>query len=204
MLKAMTKAAGLAAILLGTTACVAGQRTVTTTAYPPGYGQPVYSDGYGYGGVPASSGYGQPAYADGACVDSPDDAIGGAVIGAILGGIVGNQIGPDPSNNSTNAVIGAVLGGAAGAAIGENARQCDEYYAAQAYYSAFDNDPYVQSDWSNPYTGNYGTVRPMAWYDGPYGEDCREFESTIWVGGRRQIATGTACRQPDGTWQVVD
>ena len=33
---------------------------------------------------------------------------------------------------------------------------------------------------------------------------CREFQQNIIIDGRRVPAHGTACRQPDGTWRVVD
>jgi surface antigen len=32
---------------------------------------------------------------------------------------------------------------------------------------------------------------------------CREYRTTVTVGGLAQQAFGTACRQPDGTWKVV-
>jgi hypothetical protein len=32
---------------------------------------------------------------------------------------------------------------------------------------------------------------------------CREYTGTIYVGGRAQQGYGTACLQPDGSWQVV-
>lgn len=37
--------------------------------------------------------------------------------------------------------------------------------------------------------------------DGRY---CREFQQEVTIGGRREEAYGTACQQPDGSWQVVD
>lgn len=33
---------------------------------------------------------------------------------------------------------------------------------------------------------------------------CREYQTTIKVGNRTQPAYGTACLQPDGSWQTVD
>jgi len=32
---------------------------------------------------------------------------------------------------------------------------------------------------------------------------CREFTQTVTVGGRLQSGYGTACMQPDGSWQIV-
>jgi surface antigen len=33
--------------------------------------------------------------------------------------------------------------------------------------------------------------------------NCRQFTHTIYIDGRPQTARGTACRNPDGTWQPV-
>ena len=35
------------------------------------------------------------------------------------------------------------------------------------------------------------------------GRYCREFQQKISVGGKQESAYGTACRQPDGSWEVV-
>jgi hypothetical protein len=32
---------------------------------------------------------------------------------------------------------------------------------------------------------------------------CREFQQTVTVGGKTEQAYGTACRQPDGAWEIV-
>lgn len=37
--------------------------------------------------------------------------------------------------------------------------------------------------------------------DGSY---CREFQQRVMIGGRSEDAYGTACRMPDGAWQVVN
>ena len=33
---------------------------------------------------------------------------------------------------------------------------------------------------------------------------CREYQTTATIDGRRQRTTGTACRGPDGAWQIVN
>ncbi len=33
---------------------------------------------------------------------------------------------------------------------------------------------------------------------------CREYQRAVWIGGRRSEVYGTACLQPDGSWQIVD
>lgn len=36
------------------------------------------------------------------------------------------------------------------------------------------------------------------------GRQCREFQQNVTIGGKKEEAYGTACMQPDGTWQVVN
>jgi surface antigen len=58
------------------------------------------------------------------------------------------------------------------------------------------------SDWVNPDTGHAGTVTPVRTY-ADAGQPCREFITTIIIGGREEQGYGNACRQEDGTWQIV-
>lgn len=39
---------------------------------------------------------------------------------------------------------------------------------------------------------------------GPEGRYCREYQKRVAVGGRAQNAYGTACRQLDGSWELVN
>ena len=58
--------------------------------------------------------------------------------------------------------------------------------------------------WNNPDSGNAGTVTPMRDGSTPSGLYCREFHQTVTIGGQTEAAYGTACRQPDGTWKIVE
>ena len=63
----------------------------------------------------------------------------------------------------------------------------------------------VQSgvDWAPPVTSAYP---PLAESDAPTTTDgryCREFTSTAQIGGETEAVYGTACWQPDGTWEVI-
>ena len=52
--------------------------------------------------------------------------------------------------------------------------------------------------------GGYGyEVTPMRTYEPEPGRYCREYQTVVTVGGRAEQAYGTACRQPDGSWQIV-
>jgi surface antigen len=41
-------------------------------------------------------------------------------------------------------------------------------------------------------------------YETASGEYCREFQHQAQIGGRARDVYGTACRTPDGQWQVVN
>jgi surface antigen len=56
--------------------------------------------------------------------------------------------------------------------------------------------------WQNPDSGTSGTIPPTRTSQTGTGAYCREFQQTIVVGGETHQAFGTACRQPDGSWQV--
>jgi hypothetical protein len=45
------------------------------------------------------------------------------------------------------------------------------------------------------------TSAPYRTADGRY---CREYTSTVMVGGQPQSSYGTACQMPDGSWHIID
>jgi surface antigen len=56
--------------------------------------------------------------------------------------------------------------------------------------------------WRNPDTGNRGRVVVRDTYQTSHGQYCREFQQYVTVSGRREVAYGTACRMPDGSWRI--
>jgi surface antigen len=125
----------------------------------------------------------------------------GAGTGAIIGGLAGSAIGRgDAGSVVAGALIGGLLGGAIGASLDEQDRQ--RAYAAEmdALERGRSGAPVA---WRNPDSGHYGTVVPGPAFDRG-GRNCREYTHTIYIDGRPQTARGTACRQPDGTWQPMN
>ncbi len=59
--------------------------------------------------------------------------------------------------------------------------------------------PIIWSDGST--SGSVTALREGHTADGGY---CREFQQTVTIGGKQEQAYGTACRQPDGAWKVVE
>lgn len=56
--------------------------------------------------------------------------------------------------------------------------------------------------WRNPDDGTSGSFVPKPAFQDHSGRICREFEQTVTIGGQLQQVWGTACRQPDGWWQL--
>jgi len=57
-----------------------------------------------------------------------------------------------------------------------------------------------RSTWRDP-DGREVAMTPTRTY---YQNDrpCREYETEVFIDGRREVATGRACRRGDGTWQI--
>ena len=128
---------------------------------------------------------------------------GGTFIGAGLGGLAGSPIGRG-SGRLVAVGLGTLAGALVGAEVGRSLDQADQAYAHQTEQVALETVPTGSSiNWSNPDTGHAGTVTPTYTYQASTGAYCREYQHTVYVGGRAENAYGTACRQPDGSWQVV-
>lgn len=61
----------------------------------------------------------------------------------------------------------------------------------------------VASEWQNPDTGHYYRMEPTHTYETAEGP-CREYTMDAQIGGRTEQVYGTACRQPDGSWQIIN
>lgn len=125
----------------------------------------------------------------------------GTAAGAIGGGVLGAQIGGGNGRLIATGV-GTLLGAWVGNEIGVSLDKADYAYARQAEQRAYEAPIGQQISWSNPETGNYGTVTPTRSGVNQYDRECREYEQTIYVGGRAETGVGIACRAEDGRWEV--
>lgn len=121
----------------------------------------------------------------------------GMVIGGILGGAVGSQVGKG-SGRTVAIVAGTLAGAAIGGSIGRSMDDTDRLKTAQALENVRTGVP---SSWQNPDTGYQYTVVPTRTYETSTGP-CREYSLDAVIGGKKEKVYGTACRQPDGSWQV--
>lgn len=123
----------------------------------------------------------------------------GTLAGAVGGAALGSAFGQG-SGKVAAIAAGALVGGFLGNQIGARLDQQSQQYNYAASVQALDSG--APQQWQNPQNGVYGTVNP-----GPANyvnnRVCRPYTNTIFIDGQQQVARGTACRNPDGSWQVV-
>lgn len=138
-----------------------------------------------------------------ACAGMGEKETAGTVIGAGTGAVVGAQVGGG-GGRVVGAAVGTLLGALIGGEIGRSMDRADQMAAQQAYEQAQTAPIGEPITWENPENGHYGAVTPVR--EGTHdqtGEYCREFQQTVTIGGRQEDAYGIACRQPDGSWRIV-
>ncbi len=151
------------------------------------------SDGYTQGGV----------YRGGAYTRGASHQAGGAIVGGILGAVAGAQVG-NGKGQLVAVGVGTVIGALIGSDVGRSMDERDRAYATGSFGHAMEATPTCTTiTWNNQQTGNYGSVTPVQTYEPEPGRYCREFQQQVVIGGEPQDAYGTACRQPDGSWEIV-
>ncbi|HYI69777.1 MAG TPA: RT0821/Lpp0805 family surface protein [Skermanella sp.] len=136
----------------------------------------------------------------GACEGMSTGETLGALGGAAGGGLLGSQIGGGSGKLATTAV-GTLVGALAGGKLGGYLQGNDQQTATQAEQSAVAEGEPIQ--WTNPETGNRGTIEPTRTYQDQSGQTCREYQHTVYIEGRAEKARGEACQQADGSWRIV-
>ena len=124
----------------------------------------------------------------------------GTLLGAAGGGLLGSRIGE--GDNRLAAVGGGVfLGAIIGGSIGHYMDQVDQNCVGQALEHAPDGEVIA---WNTPETGSAYQVTPVRTYQDTVGRYCREYQAVSVIGNQQQQTYGTACRQPDGSWQLAN
>ena len=127
-------------------------------------------------------------------------AIIGGAGGAAAGGLIASAFDADTAGILGGMIVGGLIGGA----IGNRMDAADRREANRATYSALELAPSgTATRWHNPDSGNSGATTPTSTYQAQNGEYCREYEQTVTIGDETQSAYGTACRQADGNWHIV-
>jgi surface antigen len=148
---------------------------------------------FGVTGVPGTAMAGD-------CSPTGTNGILGGLGGAVVGGLLGSTIGGG-SGKTLATIGGALAGGLVGNNIATQLSCQDRGFLGNSTERSLNTGQPVS--WRNPDTGNYGDVTPVRSYNSNSGQYCREFQQTIYVGGKKQQGYGTACQQPDGSWKIV-
>jgi len=139
-----------------------------------------------------------------ACEDAGTKETLGTLGGAAAGGLIGSQIGGG-TGTAVAVGAGALIGGYLGNRIGKQLDENDQRKMAEAEQAAHEAPVGEKVTWSNPDSGNSGTVTPTKeGTNEKTGEYCREYQETVTIGGKTEEAYGTACRQEDGSWRIVN
>ena len=123
----------------------------------------------------------------------------GAVLGGAVGAAAGSQIGS--GSGKTAAVIGGtIIGVLVGGSIGRTMDRVDQSCVGQILEHAPSNQAVA---WRNPDNVAF-TLTPVKTWQASSGTYCREYQATAIVGGRVERTYGTACRQADGSWKIMN
>ncbi|MGI9307339.1 MAG: RT0821/Lpp0805 family surface protein [Gammaproteobacteria bacterium] len=127
----------------------------------------------------------------------------GTVAGGVVGAVLGSTIG-DGRGQVIAAAAGALGGALIGSHIGKGLDERDQLAMHKATLNALEHSKSNSAvSWSNPDSGNTGSVTPTNAYQMADGNYCREYTSMVEVSGESETAYGSACRQPDGNWMIA-
>ena len=130
--------------------------------------------------------------------------VGGTLLGAGTGALLGSQLGCG-RGRLLGVAVGTLAGAMIGQEVGRSLDRADRLAMNQATQRALDETPAQQpTTWVNPDTGHSGSITPIKNFHAANGQYCREYQQSITVAGASRQAFGTACRQPDGSWQIVN
>lgn len=126
---------------------------------------------------------------------------GGTALGALGGAAAGAALG---DGNWWAIGAGALVGGLVGNRVGNYLDERDRQQAYSTANYALDNNADGQmATWSNPQNNTGGYTTPTETYQTASGT-CRTYQTGVIANGQEQSGTGTACRQADGTWKLVN
>jgi surface antigen len=123
----------------------------------------------------------------------------GMVIGGLLGGMLGAQTG-DHHLRPVAIIAGTIIGASIGGSIGSYMDETDRLRVGQTLESVRTG---VSTTWQNPDSGVQYQMTPTNTYETAQGP-CREYTMEALIGGKREQVYGTACRQPDGSWKIIN
>lgn len=101
--------------------------------------------------------------------------------------------------------LGLALVPVYGQTYGQSLNGSDGVADADSFQSALENNRSgTATEWRNPDAEHTEATVPVKTFQTSEGVYCREFQQTITIDGRQERGYGTACRQPDGQWLIVN
>lgn len=139
------------------------------------------------------------------CADAQNNpkTTGGAIIGGIGGALLGSMFGKG-TGQLVAVGVGTLAGAMIGSEVGKTLDAADRAQIDRAERQATTAPIGQTIAWNNPQSGNSGTITPVRDGNHTDGRYCREFQQTIEIGGKLEKGYGTACRQADGSWQIMN
>lgn len=123
----------------------------------------------------------------------------GVALGVVSGSVLGSMIGS--GTGQVAAIIGGgLLGGVLGGSVGSSMDNADRAAYDRATQRSMETGSY--GTWKNG--ANRGSIQPRKYYRNDDGMLCREYTQTIYIGKEKHKGRGTACKQADGTWVIVE
>lgn len=123
----------------------------------------------------------------------------GAVVGGAATAAVAHELAEGSSNQAIYTVAGAIVGAMLGRRVGRNMSGQDR----RLFGRTLATNPAGQTNyWSNNASNDSYWVTPTSSTYVASNRVCREFRMKANINGRTDYVTGTACRQPNGTWVV--
>lgn len=127
----------------------------------------------------------------------------GTILGAAGGAVAGAQFGKGTGQLVATA-IGTLAGAWIGSEAGKSLDRADQTHIQQMTQRSLESQKSNTTTlWTNPDHDVEATVTPKPAFTDGTGQSCREYQQSVTVGGRTEMAYGTACRQPDGSWKIV-
>ncbi len=123
----------------------------------------------------------------------------GGTLGWATGAVLGSTV--DKNDGRSAAIVGSAdIGVLVGGAIGQYMDSVDQNCVGQI----LEHTPDGRSiGWRNSDNDFAYLVTPKAAFQTGDGRTCRNYVTEVWIDNQQQQASGTACRQPDGSWKVT-
>jgi surface antigen len=163
--------------------------TPPSPQYPQSYVQPTY-------GQPA---YTQPQYIQPISAQGPVDRLSQSESASVSQGICDRNLLATTPNGSANEFVGGAAGPLVAGEIQSGMTPVDNGCLGLTLEYAQTNQAIT---WQNPATGAQFQATPIRAYQGSTGLNCREYVTSSTRNSRSQRMTDTACRLPNGLWQL--